>query len=198
MNKTIEAIKSVAFISLTIFLLTYIMQRTYAKYYKINTLKTSLNISSWNIKVNKEDIYSKKELINKIIPVIEKDPYVSEDKIAPGTSGYCDIIIDSKDIKLPFEAVIKIKENKDYPIKDLKITDYTINPVAATKKIKNETNEIKLSIDNKKPLNTIRLYLSWDDSNKNIMNDIEDTKIATNKDLITKITLSLYFQQKNR
>ena len=74
---------------------TYLYQSSYAKYRKRVTADVDLTVAKWTIKINNEDIKNNKVLTNKLVPEFEESEYTKANVLAPGSKGYCDIVIDS-------------------------------------------------------------------------------------------------------
>lgn len=185
----------IIFIVITGTSLLYLSKASYAKYKRQVDANVQNRISSWNIKVNNESINNKTTLSSEITPTIEENQYVKEGTLAPGTTGYFDIIIDATEVDVDFTYTITGKTNDETPLLDLLITDY-------------EIDGIKTSYEDGKPLsgtlqkntgNTpIRIYFKWNDDENNIMDNSEDTKYAIDpNNEITKIKVSITFNQKN-
>lgn len=196
-----EQKKDLKFIVVFVLILTisfaYLTQTSLAKYRKQTSAEVNANIAKWNIKVNKEDINNKITLTNKIIPIIEQNEFVKEGVIAPGTTGYCDIIIDATQVDVDFKYQLSSSIPAESNIKDLKVTDYIINP--------NSTNQTKIPYDDSKLLtgsitknttnNIIRLYIKWEEEN-GTMNNQQDTEVAINSNSKALISINLKFEQK--
>lgn len=187
----------IVFIAIVLFSFCYLSIGSYSKYRKKVTANTNLNIAEWNIKLNNESIINKSTLSNDIIPEFEGNAYTKDSVIAPGTSGYCDIIINGKNVDVNFNYSITAEVSEESTIKDLKITEYIINP--------SETNTTKIAynnssitgniIHNSTEDTVIRLYIIWDDSETNIMDNAEDTSAATSSTSNALITIKANFSQ---
>lgn len=196
-----EQKKDLKFIAIFILILvisyTYLTQISLAKYRKQTNAEINATIAKWDIKINKEDINNKITLTNKIIPVLDKSEFIKDDVIAPGSTGYCDIIIDATYVDVDFNYELSSSIPTDSSVKDLKVTSYTINP--------STTNTTKIPYDDTKSLtgniiknsnnNVIRLYIEWDDTDGS-MNNQEDTEVAINSDSKALINIKLKFEQK--
>lgn len=185
----------IIFIVITILSLLYLGTSSYAKYKRKVNAEIQNRISNWNIKVNNELIIKKTTLSNKIKPTLEKNEYIKEGTLAPGTTGYFDIVINAEDVDVDFTYKISGETSKDTPLLDLQITDYEVNGVKNSYgENKTLTGEMKKNTGD----TTIRIYFKWNDDENNIMNNKEDTLYAAhaaNKDTI--INLSILFEQKN-
>lgn len=180
-----EKIKDLKFIIIFIvvvaFSLTYLTQTSLAKYRKQANATINVNIAEWNIMVNNETINNKTTLTQNIVPAFTGNEYTKDSVIAPGSTGYCDIVINAKsvDVDFTYEISVNIPEDSDVP--DLKITGYTIEP--------SETNTTEIPYDETTPItgnitknsgnNTIRIYIKWEEEN-GTMDNSQDTLAAIN------------------
>ena len=196
-----QKIKDLKFIILFIILvsisLIYLFQSSYAKYRKQVKTDIEATIAGWNILINNEDIKNKKVLTNNIIPTFENNEYVKADVLAPGTTGYCDININAKNVDVSFSYELTTIIPEESIIKDLKITGYTINPSNTnTEKLEfQEGTTITGQIEHNTENTTIRLYIMWDDGENAIMDNTEDTNAAISELNKAIITTSLKFSQ---
>ena len=170
-------------------------QSSYAKYRRQTETTIQGRVASWNIKVNNESINTQTTLTNTITPVIETNPYVKAGTIAPGSTGYFDIIIDATNVDVDFTYTITGEVDEETPLADLILKNYEVNE--GTKITYDESTGITGDI----PMNTsqtkIRIYFEWDDSATNNMNNQDDTEYAQTAEYQdTKINVAINFQQK--
>lgn len=176
--------------------LIYLAQASYAKYRKQAESHVDVSVASWNIKINNESIQNKTVLENAIIPVFDSDPYIKEGVLAPGTTGYFDLVINAEDVDVDFTYEISCSVHEETPLLDLIITEYELNgvktPYLHSTKI---TGEIEKSSED----TSIRIYFKWDDdpSTQN-MDNYDDTEYTIQSNgQSTKIKASIQFAQKN-
>ena len=176
----------VIFSCLTLFFFNY----TYAKYKDEVTKDANIQIARWNIKVNDETINNKTVLSNDIEPTFDENEYISSGVLAPGASGYYDIIIDTSDCDVAVTYKIIALNSETSTIKDLIITGYEIN-------LDNNKIEYNSSIDGDiklgDNLTTIRIYIKWNDEANQTMDNIADTEaiINDNSKALIKNTIEL-------
>lgn len=189
----------IIFILITSISVLYLTQSTLAKYRKQTRADINFNIAKWNIKINDQDINNKTVLTDDIIPNFTGNEFIKDSVIAPGSVGYCDIIIDATDVDIDFIYELNPVIPPESSIPDLKITSYIINP--------SDTNTTEIPFDETKPItgsitrntkdNVIRLYIKWEEET-GTMDNKADTDVAINPDSKALISASLKFQQKTK
>lgn len=189
----------IVFIIIVAFSFAYLFQASYAKYRKQIEGNLEMGIAKWNLKINNEDIRNKKILENNIIPEFEESEYTNANVLAPGSSGYCDIIIDATNVDVTFNLEFSAEIPEESAIKDLKITDYIINPseTNTTKIAYTEGNTITNTIQHNTETTKIRIFITWDDSDTATMDNIEDTKVATDETSKALVGIKLKLSQYN-
>ena len=158
MNKKILYFICGLCLSMTIFMVI----DSYGLFESKNTLSVDSNIAKWNILVNGTDIKNSETFVVDKINLVNNDNVISG-KMAPGSYGYFDIMIDPDgsdtsiryDISFDFSllnnkiVVSKIEEVNSF---NLIITGKsTYSRVITLDDIKNNVT------------NTIRVYIKWDD-----------------------------------
>lgn len=179
---------------------TYLYQSSYAKYRKRVTTDMDLNVAKWTIKINNEDIKNNKKLTNKLVPEFEESEYTKANVLAPGSKGYCDIVIDSSNVDVNFEISLIAKVPPESAIVDLRVTDYIINPSDANtnKETYTELQEINIPVVHNTPQTVIRLFIKWDDDPTTQKMDNEaDTNAAVNTSSEALIEINTNFTQVN-
>ena len=185
--------KDIRFILIFIFIVSfsfiYLFQTSLAKYRKQVTGNIDLQIAKWNIKINDEDVENKSVLTNNIIPVFEGNEYTKDSVIAPGSKGYCDIIIDATNVDVDFTYELGISIGEENQISDLRTSGYIINPTDNTEDVGTELSgeAIKTEIAHNTNQTKIRLYFEWYDEADNNMDNKTDTDV---------IAASIRFSQK--
>ncbi len=176
--------------------LLYLFQASYAKYRRQIEGNVEATIASWNIKVNNESINNKTVLTNTIVPVIDSNTYVKSNVIAPGSTGYFDLIINAQEVDVDFNYEISGSIHEDTPLSDLIITEYEINNVRTTY---NETNKITGTLQKNTGNTSIRIYFKWNDDTTENMNNKQDTDYAIDAThQPTKIKVTIKFTQKKQ
>ena len=142
-----------------------------------------------------ETIKNKSTLEQEIIPVFDKNDYIKEDVLAPGSTGYFDLLINAEKVDVDF--IYEISEVKNSSsLTDLKITSYELND-SGTKMPYDGTTKLTGELLKNTPDTKIRLYFGWDDNEKTqAMNNAEDTAYAQKTNVKANMILSLHFIQK--
>ena len=91
-NKNILVVVSLILVFITI----YIIRDTYGLFESKNIMNTNTNIAKWNVLINGTDIKSGENFVVNSVNIVGSDS-VKNGKMAPGTEGYFDILIDPTD-----------------------------------------------------------------------------------------------------
>ena len=190
--------KDIQFIIIFTFIVTisllYLSKVSYAKYRKQVEANTAATVASWNIKVNNESINNKSILTNYITPTFDTNQYVKSGVLAPGTTGYFDIVIDALLVDVDFSYEISGSIHKDTPLNDLIITQYEQNGIQS---IYNDTDKITGEVQKNTANTSIRVFFKWNDDETETMNNQQDTAYAINpNNQQTKIKVNIKFNQK--
>ena len=106
-------------------LLLCFMSNTYSRYVADTTGNLKMSFAQWQILVNNDDITNSSSSSINLKPVIDKNKYVEDNKIAPSSTGYFDISIDPSNVDVAFNYSIALDVvNENIP--DLIITKYAI------------------------------------------------------------------------
>lgn len=191
--------KDIRFIIIFIIIVTvslmYLFQASYAKYKREILGNTNSTIASWNIKVNNESINNKTVLTNYITPTYDTNQYVKSGVLAPGSTGYFELVINALEVDVDFNYEISGEVNQDTPLNDLIITRYEQGGVVSNY---NSTDKITGEIQKNSNNTTIKVYFKWnDDVATETMNNKQDTDYAIDPDnQQTKIKVTIKFTQK--
>ena len=181
--------------------LGFLFQSSYAKYRKQISAETSFDIAQWNIILNDEDITGKTTLENTIQPTYEANEYVNENVIAPGSKGYVDLKINATNVDVTFKYNITATTSENSAIQDLVVYGYVLNPTTTTTEADATAYDGSTTISGTIAPNTertnIRLYIKWDDSESNTMDNAADTLAATNSENKGIIKATINFTQVN-
>ncbi|MBR6948646.1 MAG: hypothetical protein IKH54_00495 [Bacilli bacterium] len=155
----------------------FLFQEAYAKYRKFATVNVNNTVARWNIKINNEDIGNKTTLTNNITPTINSNANVNANVLAPGSSGYFDVVIDATNADVSFTYEIGIGSLNASTIADLKIDSYAVNDFSNVQTISNGT--VSGTITHNTASTTVRVFFSWIDDGTDTMNNQADTAAAT-------------------
>ncbi len=186
------------FIILTIIMICftiYLISKTYAVFYSEGQADLNMKLAIWDIKVNNQDITKGtiKDFAITDFNIIQNNN-VKSGKIAPGTSGSFDILIDPTDTQVSIRYDLSIDSDKleEYQIQIDSISEIS-NSNKLTKTGKNTyTGIIPLSKINGNYNNDIRIVFKWDN---NEANNEKDTNIASVANSKTNIPITLTFSQ---
>ena len=174
------------------------MSNTYSRYVADATGNLKISFAQWKILLNNEDITNNTSSSIVLTPVIDKNSYVKNNKIAPSSTGYFDINIDPSNVDVSFNYNINLKVlNENIP--DLMITKYAIlnnnfdetkdtinyndienNSISGSLNLKDihvATNSDEIVTSSFEPF-TIRICFEWYEGKDEKMNDETDTLIA--------------------
>ncbi len=179
----------VAFVSLL-----YLSKASYAKYKKQVEANVETTVAAWNIKVNNETINNKAVLTNYITPTFDANQYVKPGVLAPGSTGYFEIVINAAQVDVDFSYEISGTIHEDTPLDDLIITRYQQNGVTQNY---DSVNKITGNIQKNSGNTSIIVYFKWNEDSNETMNNQQDTAYATNSNYQqTKIKVTLKFNQR--
>ena len=173
-------ILTVLFLILTIFLIS----STFARYITALTATSTVEMGSWSILVNNQNIIENANLSEHIIPVFNSNPtYIAENTIVPTSSGYVEININYEEVSVPFEYKISFDQGNSTPLEDFKFINYSINGGSAI--IVDDSNSSIIGTINPDGVTTERNFLlnfTWIDANDSSFNDVQDTAYSRNFD----------------
>ena len=156
-----------------------------------------VNIASWNIKVNNQDIIENSDITSTIELTVPETDYNIENYIVPGATGYFDIIVDGNNVTVPFKYTITSLLGNNNEILDFKIIGYSLDNNNDSISYLTELNsnvEINVQANS---TSTIRVYVQWDDNdNSQNLNDEEDTLLAQDS-AIGSVVVNLKFEQRH-
>lgn len=165
---------ALAFLSL--FALVSMVQDTYSKYNTAAQGDASLSIARWQISINNQDIIDNSYITNAITPSTISSDHVKEGVFAPQSVGYFDLVLDYSNVDTSFEYTIVTSIPESSGVTDLIVTGYSIDGgtiVPVSGGLTNITNTILLS--EVKRTKTIRIYITWEDSLTETMDNEADT-----------------------
>lgn len=177
----------IAFMSLSVCLC--LMSNTYSRYVAATTGNVDALFAKWQILVNNTDITSSSSSTIEFTPTMEENEYAADNVVAPGSTGYFDIVIDPTNVDVSFSYTIDLAiENENLP--DISMTKYTIlptdyeegDPLEYTDIVENQITSI-LNFDKETEgfefeTFTIRIFFEWLEGETEEMDDEEDTAVG--------------------
>ena len=101
------------------------MSDTYSRYVVSTPSNIELSFASWQILVNNKDITDGTTSSLEITPVIEASDNIKDNKIAPSSKGYFDILVNPTEVEMSFDYTVNVKVlNENLP--DILISKYAI------------------------------------------------------------------------
>lgn len=197
---------------IAVFVLLSNANESYARYLSSVSSETSGDFKTWKVLVNNTDITSNYSTTMNFTPSIISKTDVKNNKFAPGSIGYFDILIDPSGISIPYFLGCDIAVTSE--INNFKVIGYSIlytgTPTSSpdfsfetTNHTYSNTNSI--SIYRNLPTGGhatfyIRIFFKWIDGYNGISTDENDTIIgnkAFNGDEINyNVLVTLNFKQK--
>ncbi len=162
---------------ISLLLLVDMIQDSYAKYVTSAEGETNFTIASWSFLVNQQDVINNSDFSNTIIPVINSNSNIKAGTIAPTSTGYFDITIDSSDVEVAFTETISLSTGASNAVDDLIFTGYTVNSSGSVISFQNQTNPsitVNHSLNEQVTVNTYRFFIEWDDSVNATMDNADD------------------------
>ena len=179
----------------SLLLLVDLVQDTYAKYISSANATTDFTIARWSFLVNNQDIINNQNFSNTIVPTFDPNQNIQSGVIAPTSTGYFDITIDSSNVGVSYSDTITISKNASNTVSDIVFTGYKKNNDA----IVTINDEDTATITNNHILgegtaqNTYRFYIKWLDGTGETMNNAADTEAAKNG--LAKVDINIQFIQ---
>ena len=181
--------KKLLFLILTIIfliLLIITISSTYARYVTSLTAKSTVELGSWLISVNNQNIMDNPDVSSTITPIFNEDSeYIAQGVIAPTSTGYVVITVDYSKVTVPFQYDITFEHEADSPLEDFNLTSYSIDNgelVTVTDPTAPITNAIAPTDTPR--TKTFKLNFEWFDGEGENSNDIEDTAFYINNSQI--------------
>jgi len=181
--------------------LIFIFSVTYSKYLTQANNSINSNISNWNITLNNQNISDKQDFSEMLEIIYEENEHISNDVIVPTSTGYFFLTIDGSNTTLPFEYSINL-ENIDDSLPDFKILGFCENDndeiIPIDPKNDNQISDIVYS-DSEIKTKTFKIYLQWDDSENNVLDNASDVLLSKQTEPISHIrvnvNVSQYFEE---
>lgn len=177
--------------AIMIFASIYEITDTYGLFESNKTEIVDSPIAKWNILINETNI---NESINFNIDnfQIDENTTVKSGKIAPGTTGYFDIVIDPSDTEVSFRYDLTIDNSElssSFTIEQIEETNgFTITRTS----VNTYSNIITLADIKNGVKNNIRVHIKWQNNEEN---NASDTEIGLNKEYFLNIPITINVSQ---
>ena len=173
------------------FILLSNVNESYARYLSSSSADTSADFKTWKILVNNTDIISNYSTTMNFTPTIISSSKVRSGKLAPGSTGYIDILVDSSSVKTSYRLTINTTVTGS--VNNFKIIGYsklTSNNSTTTPDVSfadgpdTYSNSKTTSIDNILPTSGnfsnyyIRIFFKWINNYNNTSTDSSDTAVG--------------------
>ena len=181
-------------IMLAIFLLLLLVdlvQQSYAKYTSSATATGNFAIAEWSFKINTQDVIANNNFSSTIVPVFDSNQYIASGVIAPTSTGYFDLVIDSSDVGVAFSEQISLSIPSTSPVQDIVFTGYKLNN-GQTVSFLNSTPTITTnhSLNEAQTTNTYRFFIEWIDGDGETMDNQDDTETTSIGETSVKVDVT--------
>lgn len=172
-----------------------LIQETYAKYTKTVGGTAGLAVARWRILVNNENIRTGSLAANTITPVFAGDTNTASNVVAPTSTGYFDIVIDSTGTDVSYTYNISVSPSATSNVSDIVTTGYSVNGGATVNFQTYNTDISDTVLYGSTATRTIRIYVMWNDSTGSTMNNAADTTAAYAQGANATLDVTLTFTQ---
>ena len=180
---------------ISLLILVDLVQDTYAKYVSSADANTNFTIARWAFTVNNQDIIANNNFSSTITPVFDQNANISNNVIAPTSTGYFDIVIDSSNVGVSFDETITLSNAETNTITDLVFTGYQKNNGNVIAFANNQTSITETHLlGEQTTLNTYRFFIEWTDGTNETMDNADDTQAAI--DGVAAVHVNINFIQK--
>ena len=174
-------------------ILIFLFRTSFAKYKKEVIGKVNAEVADWTIKINTEDIRGKRVLTNAITPTFEGDTYTKANVVAPGSTGYFDLDIDATNADVSFNYTITATTASESDVSDIIIERYKINDAGEV--AYNSAAGITGTITRNTPSTRIRVFIKWNDTGTQSMDNAADTTAGTTPNAKAIIDVNIHLIQ---
>lgn len=177
---------------ISLLLLVDMIQESYAKYVSSAEASSNLTIARWSFMVNNQDVINNSNFSTTILPVIDSNPNIASGVIAPTSTGYFDVTIDSSNVGVSYDEEITLSTGTNNTVTDIMFTGYKLNNEESIVEFQNTTNPtftISHPLTEQNKVNTYRFYIKWNDGTGETMNNTADTQATVDGNATVKINL---------
>lgn len=189
---------------LILFLLYLTIKDAYSKYLTSHSSLTKSHISNWHILLNNEDITSERDFSEVVEIEIDQTEDISENVIAPTSTGHINLVLDSTDTELPFKYEIEPIIDDSVNLPDFKIYGYSVNDseiIELSDDVTNVSDTVIPPTDadgnftKEEVINNIVLYCHWYDEEDNILDNQNDVLVSKLENAIASVGLKVKVTQ---
>ena len=179
----------------SLLLLLDLIQDTYAKYISSASAESNLTIARWAFTVNEQDVISDNDFSNTIVPYFDANANIATDVIAPTSTGYFDIVIDSSDVGVSYSDTITVGKSSSNTVSDIVFTGYKKNTdaIVSLNDVDTATITTNHQLGVGSTTNTYRIYIKWKDGSGETMDNEDDTDASI--DGTAAIAVNINFTQ---
>ena len=109
---------------IVLFMIT-IIGTTFAKYLTSKPSSAQARLAQWNVKLNDQDITENMDFTELIEINYDTNPNIAENVIAPTSSGYFVVTLDSTGTEVPFDYEFSV-DTSESAVSDYRITSYQL------------------------------------------------------------------------
>ncbi|MBR4672155.1 MAG: hypothetical protein IKO78_03000 [Bacilli bacterium] len=159
----------------------YLLIGSYGLFESERTNTSQIDIAKWQVKVNNDSIDGSTSTFTVDNINWNSSPNVKEGKIAPGGSGYFDIVIDPNDtdVSIIYNITFDFSNLDEDQFQIDEIIELDNKPIVHTDTY-TYSNIMTLDDINNNETNTIRVYLSWVNDENNNEKDSDLGKVYNN------------------
>lgn len=180
---------------ISLLILVNLVQETYAKYVSSADATSNLTIARWAFTVNNQDIIANNDFSNTIVPTFDQNANINSSVIAPTSTGYFDITIDSSNVDVAFDEVITLSKPNTNTVDDLVFTGYKKNNDEIINFGENTTSITTTHLlGETTTTNTYRFYIAWIDGTGEVMDNADDTEAS--QEGVAAVSVNIRFIQK--
>lgn len=167
-----------------------IITETFGLFETNNVMIVNSEIGKWNIYINETSVTEETFVVDSI--TVMNNEKVKDGKIAPGTSGYFDIVIDPADT----DVSIRYDVSFDFSLILNSFSIKKIEEAGGVNLIQTDeftyTNIIDLKSIKEGTTNTIRVYVDWINNEEN---NEQDSEVGQTKDNYINIPINISVSQ---
>ena len=162
-----------------------VIQSTYAKYLTSLSSEGSINVASWDIALNNQDIINNSNFTSTLSLTVPGTTYYATGALVPTAIGYFDLNIDATNVILDVRYTVTCQFPATNDVTDLQIIGYSLGPsYSTTTNLSTPSAAITRTVIGGNS-EDIRIYVKWIDDNQvtfsnysQVLDDDDDTDIA--------------------